>query len=363
MITVLIPAHNEEKTIAKAIQSVREQTRSVDKIYVIADNCTDATAKVAKANGALVYETLGNHDKKAGALNQVLRWMLFDYNHYEHYILVMDADSYLDSEFVEVAEEWLRREDDEGNRIYGGIGGTFRGRIDQPTTGLMQRWVTHAQSNEYARYARDVNRKNGRVLVLTGTATLFNAKALEDVAIARQYAHIPGGGSKVIQVYDTSVLTEDNELTLALKHLGWKVKSPDKCTLSTEVMPTWRDLFRQRLRWKRGAMENLVQYGVTRHTLLHWGYQIVGFFGVMITMIYFATLALSIWAGTLHLQWLWIAVTGIFVAERVVTVSKRGTAAMLVASVLVIEMIYDMFLQVVHVRALADALTRRQARW
>ena len=63
------------------------------------------------------------------------------------------------------------------------------------------------------------------------------------------------------QVYDTNVLTEDNELTLALLHLGYAILSPRQCLLETEVMTDWHALWHQRLRWKRGALENLIDYG------------------------------------------------------------------------------------------------------
>jgi poly-beta-1,6-N-acetyl-D-glucosamine synthase len=79
---------------------------------------------------------------------------------------------------------------------------------------------------------------------------------------------LPGGAA---QVYDTSVLTEDNELTLALLHLGYKVVSPKGCRLTTEVMEPWRDLYRQRLRWKRGPIETLRDYGLTRVTARYRG--------------------------------------------------------------------------------------------
>lgn len=72
MILALLPAHNEEATIAKSIQGLLGQTQPPDQVVVIADNCTDATAAVAATYGATVYETVGNGDKKAGALNQYL---------------------------------------------------------------------------------------------------------------------------------------------------------------------------------------------------------------------------------------------------------------------------------------------------
>ena len=52
---VLIPAHNEALGIATAIRSVRKADAGVP-VFVVADNCTDATATVAKAEGAAVLE-------------------------------------------------------------------------------------------------------------------------------------------------------------------------------------------------------------------------------------------------------------------------------------------------------------------
>ena len=92
--------------------------------------------------------------------------------------------------------------------------------------------------------------------------------------------YIPGGS---LQVYDTAVLTEDNELTLALLHLGYTVTSPEGCRLTTEVMESWGDLYRQRLRWKRGAIENLFDYGLTRVTVRYWLRQLMTLLGIVVT--------------------------------------------------------------------------------
>jgi hypothetical protein len=60
---------------------------------------------------------------------------------------------------------------------------------------------------------------------------------------------------------------------------------------------------------------------------------------------------------------LWLAVTAIFVLERIVTVRSRGPFQMALAGALVVEMAFDMFLQAVHAKALWDALTNRERRW
>ncbi len=364
-LTVLIPAHNEEDQIAAVIASVRNQTRPADEIVVIADNCADRTVPLARALGVTVVETQGNKHKKAGALNQVLNSILPQASDQDR-ILVMDADSYLDADFGAVASAWLTGD---GSKIFGGIGGTFCGRRDgqRPARGirrLLRWWVETVQCNEYARYGRDVNRKSGRVLVLTGTATLFNGAALRTVVAARRAGRLPCANPGAAEVYDTNVLTEDNELTLALLHLGWKVRSPRGCTLSTEVMPTWRDLYLQRLRWKRGAMENLGQYGLTKVTAKYWGYQILTFLGVLVTSAYLGSIALGLILDRgIQLRPLWLGITLIFMAERAVTVRARGWRQMLLALALIPEMAFDGFLQATHAKALADSLLGRSRHW
>ena len=52
--TVLIPAHDEELILARALESLQEQTRTPDRVIVIADNCTDGTTEVARDHGVEV---------------------------------------------------------------------------------------------------------------------------------------------------------------------------------------------------------------------------------------------------------------------------------------------------------------------
>jgi cellulose synthase/poly-beta-1,6-N-acetylglucosamine synthase-like glycosyltransferase len=199
------------------------------------------------------------------------------------------------------------------------------------------------------------------VLVLTGTATLFAVRTLRAVAAARAEGVVPGGSN---QVYDTKVLTEDNELTLALMHLGYRVVSPRECRLTTEVMESWGDLYRQRLRWKRGALENLREYGLTRTTFTYWCRQLFTLLGIVATAAYLGSLALSLTLdGTVRVHPVWMAVTAIFVLERIVTVRSRGPVQMLLAALLVVEMTFDIFLQLVHTKAIWDTLTRKERSW
>jgi cellulose synthase/poly-beta-1,6-N-acetylglucosamine synthase-like glycosyltransferase len=402
-ITVLVPAHDEAERIVGTLEGLRRQTLPPTRIVVVADNCSDDTVPLALAAGAEVYETVGNRHKKAGALN--LAWSqrfrrvavrdrrgpnrrtadrresslpmwgpearepgrrrsLARRHGSERrtshtgrpdaadddLVVVQDADSTLDTGFLEGAAAHIL-----GDDRLGAVGGTFRG---DPGGGL----VGHLQRNEYARYGRDVRRLKGKCLVVTGTAAMFRAATLRRISEARRAGLLPRGDGAG-GIYDTTVLTEDNELTFAIMHLGYTVLSPKECTLSTEVMPTWRALWQQRLRWKRGAIENCFQYGVTGITWRYWGRQLLTLTGVVVTALYLGSvLATLLTGGGLQVQPFWLAVTGVFVLERVVTVNDRGWKHMLLAATMY-ELVYDLFLQLVHAKAYVDAALRRERRW
>ncbi len=342
----LMPAHNEAAGIAAALESVQSQP-GIDTVIVVSDNSTDETVAIARSGRARVFETKDNVHKKAGALNQALGHFLPKLEEHD-YVLVMDADSILDPAFVSEARRYFA-----SDARLGGISGTFRGASGGGFVGMLQR-------NEYARYARDVRRLRGRALVLTGTASVFRVSALRDVLRARSDGRLPYAGGNI---YDEKVLTEDNELTLALMHLGWHILAPKECLLTTEVMETWSDLARQRLRWKRGAFENLGDYGLTRITAPYWGRQLLSLLSVVATLVYLLTLSWTLAIGEFHWQPVWMAVTGIFVIERVVTVRSRGWRQMLIAAPIVIEMVFDVFLQLVQAWAFAQVALRRKATW
>ncbi|WP_454119369.1 glycosyltransferase [Microbacterium lacticum] len=190
----------------------------------MADNCTDRTVEVARRHGADVFETVGNTHKKGGALNQALTDLLPTLGDNDT-VMVMDADSQIGEDFL--AEAARRFTDD---RAQMAVGGLFEGEDGHGLIGQFQR-------NEYIRYQREIRRRRGRVFVLTGTASVFRSAALREVAAARG-EHLPGIPG---EVYDTLALTEDNELTIAIKSLGGLTISPTACSVITELMPHLAD--------------------------------------------------------------------------------------------------------------------------
>jgi cellulose synthase/poly-beta-1,6-N-acetylglucosamine synthase-like glycosyltransferase len=348
-VTVLIPAHNEAGMLGTTLPMLQSQSRAPDRIIVVADNCNDKTVEIARNLGVEVFETVDNQKQKGGALNQALKVLLPGLGNND-IVMIMDADTSLDPGFIEPAV--ARFTNDRGIMAIGGI---FRGYPD-PGGGLLGLF----QRNEYDRYEQKINRRRGQVFVLTGTSTMFRSIALKTVAESR------GSVIKGIKgdVYDTLSLTEDNELTLALKTLGALMESPRDCIVHTELMPTWRYLWKQRMRWQRGAIENIGTYGMTPATFRYWGQQLGIGYGVLalntfIIMQVITFLSLEDWI------WFpfWTGIGLLFIFERVFTVRHSGWRAMTLAATLIPELLYEFFLQAIFVNSMIDIIFNRKANW
>ena len=89
-IGVLIPAHNEEEMLSETIATMRPQLRNADWLLVVADNCSDNTASVAKALGAdVIIRTDPNRMGKGFALDYGIRHFARDP---PGIVVVVDAD-------------------------------------------------------------------------------------------------------------------------------------------------------------------------------------------------------------------------------------------------------------------------------
>lgn len=346
-VTVIIPAHNEQGTLPTTLASLREQVFTVDRIVVVADNCSDLTADVARQAGCAVLETRGNTGRKAGALNQALARLLPASDHRDLF-LIMDADTHLSTGFIASAAQLLNSDSE-----VAAVGGVFAGDARPGILAQLQR-------NEFARYARQVSARRGRVFVLTGTASLFRAEALELVA-AHRGSLLPGTRGKV---YEEAAITEDNELTLALKALGAHVVSPRECSVRTETMPTLSTLWTQRLRWQRGALDNLSDYGVraatTRYWIQQWG---LAYGSIALPTSLVALFVVPLVVGQWALLPFWVAVAALFSVERGLTAWDTGWRGRMLAFSLIPEIAYDLFLQACFVRALSGMVTSRDLEW
>jgi poly-beta-1,6-N-acetyl-D-glucosamine synthase len=341
----LVPAHNEETSIEATVASIVAQRRKPDRILVICDNCTDNTELAARRAGAETLVTVGNAHKKAGALNQALALLLPDLADSDM-ILIQDADTLLNSEFTEAAI----------NVMSDDIGGVCA-QYDMVTPhNLLER----LQSNEFTRSRRRIGRKEGRTKILVGIAAMFTAGRFREIIAARKAGILPGKPT----VYNEMSLTEDYELSLAFRTLGYRLVCPDRCRPLTHAMPTLTKLWHQRVRWSRGGLDDLHVYGVTRVTVSYIAQQTGRTLTMLVPFIYLAYLiSLKLTYG--HIQWSlpWVLINALFIGERVITVRRAGWRAMWVALILVPELLYDWFMAGAYLSGLMKHLSGSTAQW
>jgi cellulose synthase/poly-beta-1,6-N-acetylglucosamine synthase-like glycosyltransferase len=96
---VLLPAHNEEASIARTVKGILPQLRSQDRLVVVADNCNDGTADAARAAGATVVERQDPGRRGKGfALDYGVRFLGSDP---PDVVIIVDADCTLEEGFVD----------------------------------------------------------------------------------------------------------------------------------------------------------------------------------------------------------------------------------------------------------------------
>ena len=344
-VVAIVPACNEADSIAATVQALRQQTRTLDRIVVAVNNTTDDTAALARQAGAEVVILADNKFMKAGAMNQALDLVLPGLDD-EDMVLIQDADTQLNPGFTDYAAQAMGP----------GIGGVCA-RYDNPAP---RNFLERLQASEFTRSRRKISRARGKVLILVGIATMFRAGVLRHVLAAREAGELPGSRT----YYNQTSLCEDYELTIAMKTLGYKLTSPPLCRPLTHAMPTLAKLHGQRVRWTRGALDDLRTYGWTKVTRTYILAQ-VGRCLAMLSPLLFAAYLLSLQLAYGRIVWdlPWVAVNFLFVGERVITVRKAGWKAMAVSALLFPELAYDWFMAACYVQGSVQHLRNTEKVW
>jgi poly-beta-1,6-N-acetyl-D-glucosamine synthase len=328
-VVALVPAHNEEEQIAATIASIRAQTYRVERIVVIADNCTDRTAEVAAAAGAHVYLTVGNTAKKAGALNQGMQVIGTKF----HYLLQMDADTILDERFVENTVRELEADP--------GLGGVCARFLTKECRGFLP-WL---QRMEYQRLDRHTAHKRHKVHCLSGTATMLRRKIVPQ------------------RPWDERSLVEDYALSLTLQEAGWRIKRSDEGIAWTETKPTLREFWAQRLRWAKGTLDELTRRGWTSHTRKNMLAHVWAYFVVTMRWIWLSLLVSSFMVWGLTFSKLWLLPLPIILAERVRSVWPLGWKARGLAVSWLADEIYQLLWEGYMLHALWASWRKRSIAW
>lgn len=235
---VLVSARNEEKVIGELIKSINSQTYGKEniKIFVVADNCADGTAKTARSFGAKVYKRF-NLEKigKGYALEELLRHISEDYpkNYFDGFF-VFDADNVLEENYIE-----------EMNRTFSDGFNIITGYRNSKNYG--DNWISAGYSLWFLRESRYLNNSRfllGNSCAVSGTGFFFSREVLEKC-----------GG------WPFHLLTEDIEFTVHNLIRGEKIGFCKNAVLYDEQPVLFRQSWRQRIRWAKGYLQVFGKYG------------------------------------------------------------------------------------------------------
>ena len=164
---ILIAARNEEKVIGNLLDSIAKQDYPRDLLttFVVADNCTDTTAAIARKKGAICYERFNDQDKTKGfALEFLFNNIECDYgiNSFEGYF-IFDADNLLNTNFVSKMNDAF----DSGEKIIT----SYRN-----TKNFDENWIASTYALHWIRSSRTSHRARsylGLATNIQGTGFLF----------------------------------------------------------------------------------------------------------------------------------------------------------------------------------------------
>ncbi|MBR5152663.1 MAG: glycosyltransferase family 2 protein [Clostridia bacterium] len=235
---VVISARNEEAVVGQLVDSIKDQnypSELVD-VFVIADNCTDDTAEVARNAGALVYERFNTEQVGKG---YALDWMfkIIETEHadkeYEAF-MIFDADNLLDQNYIMEMNKVF----DQGYRIIT----SYRN-----SKNFGSNWISGGYSLWFLREAKFLNNSRMQLhtsCAISGTGFLVSADVIRN-----------NGG------WIHHLLTEDIEFTVDSVIHGEIIGYCGDAILYDEQPTKFSQSYTQRLRWAKGFYQVFAHYG------------------------------------------------------------------------------------------------------
>lgn len=233
---VLIAARNEETVIGNLIDSIRAQDypKELVDIIVVADNCTDRTAEVARSLGAICYERTDSERKTKGyALQYLVECIRKDFgiDQYEGYF-IFDADNLLKRDFISRMNDSF----DAGEKIIT----SYRN-----TKNFDDNWISASYGIHWLRTVRNEHRARSLFRLATriqGTGFLFAWEVIKDG-------------------WNYTSLTEDRAFCADAVANGYRISFNNAAEFYDEQPVDMRIAMRQRIRWAKGHLQAFVETG------------------------------------------------------------------------------------------------------
>ncbi len=233
---ILVAARNEETVIGNLIDSINQQDypRELVTIFVVADNCTDNTAKIARENGAVCYERFDpDHRTKGYALQFLVENIKRDYGveNFEGYF-IFDADNLLKQDYISRMNESF----DAGQKIIT----SYRN-----TKNFGDNWISASYGVHWLRTVRNEHRARSLFHLATriqGTGFLFSNELVKNG-------------------WNYTSLTEDRAFCADAVAQGYQISYNNDAEFYDEQPVDIKIAMRQRIRWAKGHLQALVETG------------------------------------------------------------------------------------------------------
>lgn len=228
---ILVPAHNEEAVIADIVNNLNsmDYPKELYDYYVLADNCTDNTASIARSLGANVFEfTKESEDSPTGKPIALTKAFAILENYYElyDYVMFFDADNWIDKNMLkETNSQMLANPDAVVTQCY----------IDSKNkTGPIAAfyYLSFVTANRFIQLAKH---RLGLNAGIGGTGFAVDTKYLNSI-----------GGWKALS------LTEDFEFQIKTTIAGKRILWNNYTRVHDEKPTTIKAFFKQQLRWAQG---------------------------------------------------------------------------------------------------------------
>lgn len=231
-VSLIIPAHNEEKIIVRSIESALETNYENKEIIIVDDGSKDKTYQLAYPYAKRGLVKLLHRDvasgSKAGALNYGLLFASGEV------VVTVDADTLIERNSLKELVKPLS--DPNVSAVSGNV------RILKGENGA-KNLLVRLQAYEYLlslELGRRFNSIIGTLLIISGAYGAFWKKLV-----------------KSLGEYDKDTITEDFDITFKMRKLGKRLVFADKAVSWTFAPETWKDWRRQRVRWTKGQAETL----------------------------------------------------------------------------------------------------------
>jgi cellulose synthase/poly-beta-1,6-N-acetylglucosamine synthase-like glycosyltransferase len=273
-VSFLIPCWNEGITIKRTVDSIFQLQYPIDKlnIVIIDDGSSDNTWKVMQSfkNNPRVKILQKKNSGKYSALNLGLEHCSTEL------FASVDADTILDNQaLVEIVKYFKNPE-------IVAVGGSVL--IDSPSS-----FAQKAQSVEYQMnsYVKKMLGFTGGVLVVPGAFSVFRTDIVKQIGGYREGNNL-----------------EDLELTFRIQTKNMKVDHCHTAFAFTKGPATLGAFFKQRLRWSRGFLGNVMEY---KHTIFNKNFGNFGVFSVPMGIAnYFFVFFVFFWSWIYLVKYIWL---------------------------------------------------------